>query len=195
MYNHFTAHNPQAQNQLLNRHRDGNFKLDDVDESTASKQNPQKKQNKQTNKNNHRLCVYLLRRSLFKITFMEFLVFRSSTIKAISLSRSWSRTNMKCCVLVFILCTYITICKSCDSFHFCIWEGECPVYLQRKAPGNMSKSLYACSRWCFENTTCILLSWDPGSCWQVGFSGFVGVTERVYKIRNDQIERHWDYGL
>ena len=91
-------------------------------------------------------------------------------------------------VVVIIFNTCITLSESYNSFYLHKWEGGDPIYRQAGAPENASKSLHACSRWCFQVAGCQFLSWSPGYCWQVGFCGTENVAERVYHLPKDPIE-------
>ena len=91
-------------------------------------------------------------------------------------------------VVVIIFSTCITHSESYNSFYLHKWKGGDPIYRQAEAPENASKSLYACSRWCFQVAGCQFLSWSPGYCWQVGLCGTENVTERVYHLPKDPIE-------
>ena len=86
----------------------------------------------------------------------------------------------QCRLLLVIVYTRIIVCKSCDSFYVSKWKGTGPTYRQIEASTIASKSLHSCTRWCVEKPSCILLSWGPGSCWQVGFCGTRNVTEMVF---------------
>ena len=73
---------------------------------------------------------------------------------------------MVCYILVAIILFMNTIvCESCDSLYLNKWTGTCPTFWDIPAPGNVSKSLSTCARWCIENPSCMMLSWSPGLCW------------------------------
>ena len=88
-----------------------------------------------------------------------------------------------CRLLPFILGAFIISCEGCNSFELIKWKGNNPVYHQIEAPGTASKALFTCSRWCMEKSSCTLLSWSPGSCWQVGLCGSLNVTGAVYDLK------------
>ena len=87
----------------------------------------------------------------------------------------------------FKIILFIYVCESCDSFHLNKWKGIGPIYRETEGPANTLKSLSACSRWCMEKPSCVLLSWTPGSCWQVGLCGTLNVTGTVYDIKKKPI--------
>ena len=91
-------------------------------------------------------------------------------------------------LLLLILCwhvtvLYISVCDSCDSFSLNKWNGIRSIFRQTEGPVTASQSLSACSRWCVGTASCMLLAWETGSCWQVGFCGTQNVTGRVYDLR------------
>ena len=92
-----------------------------------------------------------------------------------------------CRLMYVILGPFIIVCESCDSFDFIKWERNYPVYHEMKAPGVASTSLFTCSRWCMDRSSCMLLSWSPGSCWQVGPCGTLNVTGTVYDLKKDAV--------
>ena len=83
--------------------------------------------------------------------------------------------------------TRAILCHSCDSFYLSKLSKMRPVYHETEALQSASKSLSACSRWCFDEPSCMLLSWTPGACWQVGYCGTVNVTGAVYGLKKDLI--------
>ena len=95
-----------------------------------------------------------------------------------------------CRLVLIILCghaiiLYISVCKSCDSIYLNEWVGIGPIYRETEGPENVSKSLSACSQWCMEKPSCMLLSWDPGSCWEVRLCGTVIETGLVYDLKKE----------
>ena len=93
---------------------------------------------------------------------------------------------MACYMLVAIILFMNTIvCDSCNSFYLNKWTGAGPVFRDIPAPGNASKSLSTCARWCIENLSCMMLSWSPGLCWQVGYCGIQIETGLVYDLKKD----------
>ena len=94
---------------------------------------------------------------------------------------------MACCRLIVIfLLTNMNVCESCDSINLYTWAGTDPAYRDAAAPENASESLLTCGRWCIENHNCVLLTWSPGSCWQVDRCGTQVVTETVYDLKRDR---------
>ena len=76
--------------------------------------------------------------------------------------------------------------EGCDSLYLRERNGAVIVYRDTAAPENASKSLSACGRWCIENPSCVMLSWSPGSCWQVGYCGTQIVKNTVYNLMEDR---------
>ena len=85
-------------------------------------------------------------------------------------------------LVVIILFTNISGCESCDLLYLNKWAGTHDIYREAASSEHASKSLLTCSQWCIENPSCLLLSWSPGSCWQVGYCGTQIVTEIVYNV-------------
>ena len=111
---------------------------------------------------------------------------------AVQMTQSRVYALIGCQLLPSILCwhaiiLYLNACESCDSFYLNKWEGPGEIFYQIEGPVNASKSLAACSRWCAERESCKLLSWNRGSCWQVGFCGATIVTGVVYDLKKDSV--------
>ena len=95
--------------------------------------------------------------------------------------------QMLWCRLLLIVVGKRIGCESCGPIYLNKWEGVGTIYHVVEAPKTASISLYACSRWCMEKSNCMILSWSPGSCWQVGHCGTANVTGKVYDLHKDAI--------
>ena len=93
------------------------------------------------------------------------------------------------CLLSIILGACIR-CESCGSIYLNKWVGVNNIYHEVEAPDAASISLFTCSEWCMEKSSCMLMSWTPSSCWQVGCCGNLKVTGKVYDLKKDPVGRY-----
>ena len=94
---------------------------------------------------------------------------------------------MWCGLSPIILGSFIIVCESCDPIYLIKWKGKDLIHHEIEAPGKAATSLCTCSRWCLDKPSCMLLSWSPGTCWQVGLCGTLSVTGTVYTLKKDPI--------
>ena len=103
---------------------------------------------------------------------------------------------MACYLLIIIILSMnMIVCESCNSLYLNKWTGTGPAFLDIPAPANASKSLSTCARWCIENPSCMMLSWSPGLCWQVGYCGTEISTGLVYDLKKDSVGVYLHYVL
>ena len=94
---------------------------------------------------------------------------------------------LQICLFGYAIILYIGMCQSCDPIYLNKLEGIGTLYHETQGPPNASKSLSVCSQWCLVKASCKFLSWDQGSCWQVGFCGTLMVTGVAYGLKTDHV--------
>ena len=130
--------------------------------------------------------------SICKCEISSFVDCFSFSFLAVPVIRSHVHTMAVCCLLVislygFAIILRISMCKSCDSFYLNKWEEAGPLYRETEGSAKASKSLFVCSLWCAEKSSCTLMSWTPGSCWQVRPCGTLIVTGSVYDLKKGPV--------
>ena len=107
---------------------------------------------------------------------------------------AWSSSALS--ALLIIWSEWLGVVLSCDSLDLFRRATEPPPFLQQHAPSAASERLGLCSRWCVDTTGCLLFSWRPGMCAQVGSSGSEQVTTMVYIVKpNITVPGSWRFNL
>ena len=70
--------------------------------------------------------------------------------------------------LFAILVTWPAVCRACMSmFMHKLTKGP-QLYQQRLANGGEERSMWFCTKWCWETDACVAFTWTSGYCAEVG---------------------------
>ena len=67
--------------------------------------------------------------------------------------------------VLFII--YFAHSKSCNTAELLIWTNGSYLHQYKQAPVVAAEYLSSCASWCMATDHCVMLTWSPGTCWQV----------------------------
>ena len=66
-----------------------------------------------------------------------------------------------------LLIMYFARSKSCSTVELLRWTNGSDLHQYKQAPVVAVEYLNYCANWCMATQHCVMLTWSPGTCWQV----------------------------